>query len=284
MKEFLIECGGREARPTTPDAWDQNLPNVLSRYIQAHYGNITEQLERNPGPWPDFVKAYVDSGADLYSVLLSMVGKALSGNQGLSAGIAVDAGCSVGKLTYELAPNFQSVYGVDLSFSAILTARRIVNRSPVPQTSYSIVTDAGRWSNSIPIQVHDRPNVEFLVSSATDLPFETGSLSFLATVNLIDVLPQPEALFRESARVLGEQRSLLMADPYCWKDTGASQEHYSSSEYVVESLLEHGFMVTEHRDSIPWLLRLHDRRWDTYLCDCFGAVKTSKSGKEEKIQ
>jgi SAM-dependent methyltransferase len=285
MIEFLIERGGRDARPSAPDFWDQNLPSVLSRYVQAHYGNMTELLEMSPSAWPDFVRAYKDSGSELYEVLISMARDAASGIQGLFAGMAIDVGCSVGRLAYELAPSFRSVYGIDLCFSAVLSARRIIRRSPIPQTTYSLVTDAGMWSDPIPVQVDERSNIEFLVASATALPLETGSVDCLATVNLIDVLPQPEELFKEAARVLGEQQFLLMADPYCWKDAGEEQakKQKSSSNYVSKSLSEHGFTISQRKNSIPWLLRLHDRRWDIYLCDCFGAVKTTDNRKSGKI-
>jgi SAM-dependent methyltransferase/uncharacterized protein YbaR (Trm112 family) len=286
MIEFLVSHGGRDARSTTQDDWDQNLPRVLSRYIQAHYGDMTEGLEWSPNSWHDFVKAYKDSGSGLYNILLSMVRETASGVSNLSAGLAVDVGCSVGRMAYELASDFDFVYGVDLCFSAILSARRITRHSPIPQTTYSIMTDAGRWSDSAPIQVKTRPNIEFLVASATALPLEAGSVNCLATVNLIDVLPQPEELFKEAARVLGAEQILIMADPYCWRDTGAEQVRKcasSSSDYVTLNLEAHSFMIKQHKNSIPWLLRLHERSWDVYLCDCFSAVKSTE-GRPASVQ
>jgi SAM-dependent methyltransferase/uncharacterized protein YbaR (Trm112 family) len=285
MIEFLVSRGGRDARSTTQDDWDQNLPRVLSRYIQAHYGDMTEGLELSRNSWHDFVKAYKDSGSGLYNILLSMIPKTASGVSNLSAGLAVDVGCSVGRMAYELTSDFDFVYGVDLCFSAILSARRITRHSPIPQTTYSIMTDAGRWSDSALIQVEACPNIEFLVASATALPLESGSVNCLTTVNLIDVLPRPEELFKEAARVLGAEKILVMADPYCWRDTVVEQvrKRASSSDYVTLNLQEHGFKIEQHKNSIPWLLRLHDRSWDVYLCDCFSAVKSTE-GRQATIQ
>jgi hypothetical protein len=80
--------------------------------------------------------------------------------------------------------------------------------------------------------------------------------------------------------VLDDGRALVMADPYCRREASKDQvtkEARSSSDYVRSNLFRHGFTITHHRDSIPWPLRLHDRRRDIYLCDCFSARKESKA-------
>jgi SAM-dependent methyltransferase len=277
MVEFLYENGGRDAGITTEDAWDQNLPSVLSRYIQAHYGSMSERVESCDDLWTSFVRAKSAPGVGLYSTLLSMLSEISEGRSSPSTGLAVDAGCSVGKMAYELAADFDFTYGVDLSFGAVMSARRIIRHSPTPQTNYRLMTDAGRWSESIPINVEPRRNVEFLVASATALPLDSRSIDCLSSINLIDVLPQPEDLFKEAARVLGEEKFFILADPYCWRDTSGERVRRhgaASSDYVGENLLKYGFTITRHEHSIPWLLRLHDRSWDVYLCDCFGAVKS----------
>lgn len=275
MINFLYRHGGRTANPSQPGAWDQDLPWVLSRYIQAHFGKMSERVSSDNHLWSHFVTSFdMTNEGRLYDILISMYKK-----RGLAiavpTGRAVDIGCSVGGMTYRLGNNFEFTYGIDLSFSAILTARRIVQHSPEALRAYRLLLENETWTENIELVIEKRSNVEFVVASATALPFEDEFADCISTINLIDVLPKPEDLFVEIARLLTKKGILLMADPYCWRDTVRDQIEMlstSSANFIRDNLARHNFNITES-SMVPWLLRLNQYRWDVYLCDSICATK-----------
>ena len=287
MIEFLEQRGGRTGRPAAVGEWDQDLPWVLSRYIQAHYGTLCDRLKPSSGAWSTFVTGYEREQAGPYDVLLGMLTKFGATRPPGSAQVAIDVGCSVGRMAHRVAPLFGFVYGVDLSFGAILAARRLVRGSPDAMKEYRVLLEGGEWDEvAQALVVERRANVEFFVASATALPFAEGYADCLVAVNLLDVLAQPEKLFGEAARVLGYPGMFLMADPYCWRgpvaakllknlpgETSDSLDRSKAEKFVELALRHYGFAIVCHEYFVPWLLRHHARHWEVFLCHCICATR-----------
>ncbi|MGI0032497.1 MAG: methyltransferase domain-containing protein [Nitrososphaeraceae archaeon] len=91
-------------------------------------------------------------------------------------GIGLDIGCSIGSSTFELSKKLTYVFGIDLSFSFILEARKIM---------------------------HDRKrrNMEFIMADATNLSFKSKFFHSIAALNVIDRLDFNELIFSVNSSI-----------------------------------------------------------------------------------
>ena len=69
--------------------------------------------------------------------------------------------------------------------------------------------------------------MEFLVADAQKLPFKSGSFSSLASLNLVDKLPNPLYHLREMNRVaVANEAQFLFSDPFSWSEEVTEPGHW----------------------------------------------------------
>jgi SAM-dependent methyltransferase len=183
-------------------------------------------------------------------------------------------------MAYRLAPLYDLVLGVDLSFTTVLTARRIVLHAPVALDRYRVQLEEGIWSAPLPLQIQVQSNVDFLVASVSSLPFASGMAACATAMNVVDTLPDPRALFREVSRALAADGAFVLSSPYAWAGSLASaarKEGGGTSEgFVDQALRDHALVPERSEPALPWLLRYHSRYWNLYLCHCVESVRESR--------
>ncbi len=205
-RTFLITNGVAFLDPAvrSPSASDKRYETspVLSSYLWSHFGDILGH-ERATDAYAHW--------ADLMVPL---------------AGPAVDIGCAVGRLTFELAGKSDFAVGLDRSASFIRAARRLCRTG---EFEFPLMEE-GMISRKVRLTLPPafrRDNVEFIVADALALPFRSGFFSSLAGLNLIDKLPEPLAHFREMnrvARTSGAQ--FLFSDPFSWSEDVAGRDKW----------------------------------------------------------
>jgi SAM-dependent methyltransferase len=230
----------------------------LSVYLGAHYGDLLSGLTPDH-PLAKVVQAIYPQ--DLYSAFMDLAIPHLP-----SDGVALDVGCNVGRLTWELAGRCKCVYGVDVAFGAVLTARRLFTGQPKPLATYKLVRD-GLNIEDRPLNVEPRSNVDLVVASGLVLPFARETFDVVGSANLIDVTPAPGEILRAKTQVLRSQGIMLTTDPYWWGIDGAPLEKWlggydgiKSEQAVRQMLVDLGFEIVAEQDTMPWILRYHDRR------------------------
>jgi 2-polyprenyl-3-methyl-5-hydroxy-6-metoxy-1,4-benzoquinol methylase len=154
----------------------------------------------------------------------------------------LDVGCGEGVLTSEWAerPGIESVVGFDLEDPKL----------------------RAEWA------ARERPGLSFLAGDAAALPFPDGSRDLVTAVEVLEHVPDPEAVLAEMARV--SRRHLLVSVPRepLWrglnlargayvKDLGNTPGHLNhwSRKAFVELLSRHG-SVEEIRSPFPWTMLL----------------------------
>jgi len=174
---------------------------VLSSYMWSHYNDILDDSNRSPyGEWADLIRPI--------------------------SGSALDAGCAVGRFSFEMARRSDFVIGVDNSVSFVQSARELmINRRMKLAlqlegrlTRQEMVCLPERW---------DSDKVEFIVGDAQALPFRSKTFSSLASLNLIDKMSLPIRHLEEMNRVAKEKDAqFLLSDPFSWSKDVADEKNW----------------------------------------------------------
>lgn len=244
---------------------------TTSPYLQAHFDPRSLADDLAGGWWRNSVEAHRSGGKDPYSFLLAAA-RDLAGPA--PSGPAFDVGSSVGRGAAELAGLYPYSVGVDLSFRAILTARRHLLGAPDGLTEYLLETEKGRWETRKLPPAPRADNLDFVVASGAALPAAPERVSCVAAINVLCAVPEPAGLVGDFARVLESGGLLLLSSPF-WSDaTGDGETPLATGgpEYL-NALLAPDFELRLEEDGVPWILRLARRRWDVYLCHCLAATR-----------
>lgn len=191
---------GREDDEKAQDRYE--TASVLSSYLWSHFSDLFGDREASA--------AYKD-WADV-----------LHGTRGFS----LDAGCAVGRFTFEMGQRSEWAIGIDYSRSFIETARELMKKG----VFRFALKEEGRLSRWQTVQLPAKWNlerVEFIVGDAQVLPFRSDLFSTLASLNVVDKVPRPLAHLREMSRV-GKRRGaqFLFSDPFSWSTEVAREEDW----------------------------------------------------------
>jgi len=223
LKEFLRSVGTKIHFPTSNDLYEENN-SLYKAYLYNHQNHhldyrLLSLFRRKIEP----------------DHIYKMLGKK---NLNLK-GIGLDIGCSIGSSTFELAKRLPFVFGVDLSFSFILKARKIM---------------------------HDKmsKNVEFIVSDAINLPFESRFFQSIIALNLVDRV-DPNKLIVAIDRCINHNGKLILIDPYHFVNENNNDQFDSIQiRKIIEKL---GYKISSNESHIPWILKMNERSYIFYFVD-----------------
>lgn len=181
--------------------WRYEEADMTDRYLWSHYGDLL--------------------GVADFGVANSQWAECLST---LNPAVSFDAGCSVGRLTFEMAARSSLAVGCDLSHGFIKTARRLARER---QLKFSLPLE-GNLRESFCIELPETwrsDNAEFVIADALRVPFAADTFGQIASMNLLDRVSYPLAHLFEMNRVASNQRaSFLFADPFSWSTSAAPEE------------------------------------------------------------
>ena len=222
LKDFLRSIGEKIHSPTSNDLYEENnslYKAYLHNYHDDHFEDRLSSLFKRKIE-PDHI--------------YRMVSKK---NLNLK-GIGLDIGCSIGSSTFELAKRLPFVFGIDLSFSFILEARRIMRNKK-------------------------SENIEFLVSDATNLPFESRHFQTIIALNLVDRV-DPNKLIVSINRCIKDDGKLILIDPYHHVNGGTDQFDSIKIRKIIE---KSGYKIRSNESYIPWILKMNERAYLFYFVD-----------------
>jgi SAM-dependent methyltransferase len=247
----------------------------MELYISAHYDNMVD-IAGPDHPLTEVLRAY--GQRDFYTRVVDMASEALT-----AQGRALDIGCNVGGIAAKFAKRCQFVYGIDYSFRAALTARRILLHQPEAQRQYRLYREGLKYDiRDLPDVKRD--NVEILVASGLNLPFADMSFDLAYCANVTDLVGQPAEIVREAQRVLNTSGSVLLTDPYYWRHEDTPLENWfgaRSGQYsavALRELLAQTCKIMASEERMLWILRAYDRYMTIWLADCILARKRTQEG------
>ena len=177
-------------------------PKALASYLWSHYGDLLADPE----------------ASDAYRQWADLIAPA--------SGPALDIGSAVGRFSFEMHDKCEFVIGIDKSESFIRAARELLTH----RSKAISLPEEGRLKREVTLRLPTTwhcDNIEFIVGDAQALPFRSGIFACLASLNLVDKLPQPLRHLAEMDRVARRtDAQVLVSDPFSWSPEVAEEHHW----------------------------------------------------------
>jgi uncharacterized protein YbaR (Trm112 family) len=238
---------------------------MLGRYLWSHYADLCgiDEVGDACTLWPD-----------------CFVGNAVS---------AFDAGCAVGRFTFEMAARSRWAVGCDLSTNFIRAARNLARDRSI---AFSLPLEGNlreTFQCTIPAS-WQTDTVEFVVADAQAIPFGRGSFQQITSLNLIDRVNYPLAHLYEMNRIARvNDAAFLFADPFSWSISATPEERWlggtSSGQFAgrgidtVRALLGGKDKVIDppwqikHAGAATWRMRSHRNHCELIRSEYLSAIR-----------
>lgn len=187
-----------------------------------------------------------------------------------SDGLALDIGCSVGRLVFEAGKKYSFAIGIDTSLSFIKEARKILRNKTLlfDLIIEGLITEKRHYD----FMAWDFTNIDFIVADALAVPFPKNIFSAISAMNLIEKVPDPVQHFREVNRVLNPvNATFLFSDPFSWDEnftkpkfwlSGLNSGDWKGFGYKnirdiflgKNSIMDPPFRIVDEMD-VPWRIR-----------------------------
>lgn len=171
-----------------------NSQGMLSSYLWSHFSEFFEDPE----------------ATDAYRIWSSYFQN--------TEGAALDIGCSVGRLSFELSKTHSQVIGIDTSLPFIRKAREVMTSK---QLKFELIIEGQiTEKRSCDLNAEWRlDHVEFVVADALALPFKKDFFSTVTSINLLEKVPNPIGHLKEMNRVLNDTSgTVVFSDPFSWDE------------------------------------------------------------------
>src|SRR4051794_39585534 len=187
--------------------------------------------------------------------------------QSRSAIRALDIGCAVGRLTFELALLFDEVRGIDNSQAFINTARQLAKKR---SATIRVLESGGHFSNNrifLP-KAFRGDRVRFAVGDALDLganTFTNATFDLVTGINLLCRLPSPRKFLQQLPKIVKPGGQLILGSPFSWLENFTAKKEWLGAEEVIKALRPH-FKLAQRRD-LPFMIREHRRKFQLVVSD-----------------
>jgi len=206
-RKYPIQSGIAFMDPASPNKTKNAISkyeaaSVLSSYMWSHYGDLLKDENASA--------AYQDWHHLMHPL----------------SGFALDAGCAVGRFTFELSRKSDFAIGIDNSVSFIRTARELMLKR---EKEIQLLQEGfvSRKATVLLPESWEKSNTEFLVGDAQRLPFRSETFSSLASLNLVDKVPKPLKHLKEMNRAAKpSQAQFLFSDPLSWSEEVTEPENW----------------------------------------------------------
>jgi SAM-dependent methyltransferase/uncharacterized protein YbaR (Trm112 family) len=225
----------------------------LSIYLDAHWGDRAE-----PAP----------GGAWAAEALVAKV----AARSGARCGLAIELGCSTGRIVAELAQGADHVVGLDLHIGALRRARRLLAGEQVIYNRRQV----GRHYAQARVHAGDRAvaaeRLTWICGDALDPPLLPAQYDRVVAFNLLDSVRRPRQLLAVLDGLCAPGGEILLSSPYAWQsevvDEGARLGGEDPARWL-RGLLERGddlaaCYAIEEEDELPWTLRKDARSSVSY--------------------
>ncbi len=253
-KHFIQHAGFRYIETKKEDVKDElyyEKDEIISQYCEFHYGDRYLNI-------PNF---------------LTEVAK-ISNKYAINKNRALDIGCSVGRASFELIKDFQSVTGIDFSARFISVAQSIKD-SGVVRYEQKIEGDITRPKEirleSLGLKNSDLEKLEFWQGDACNLKPHLKEYDLIIAINLLDRLYNPKLFLRDIAKRLNKDGIFIVASPFTWSEEYVKKEHWLGgkiehntkiySQDSLSKILSDEFDLVDKPFEVEFVIQEHIRKY-----------------------
>jgi SAM-dependent methyltransferase len=186
--------------------------------------------------------------------------------------LAVELGCSAGRIVGELAINADRVVGVDLNFGTLRRARHVLDGEPVAYGRRMIGRHYVRVEAAAGDRAVARQRRQLVCGDALDPPLIQGMFDRVVALNVLDAVRQPRQLLSVVDGLCAPGGELILSSPYSWQSTVMEDhERIGGADPAIDvaTILRDGhelgarYRIEEEAD-VPWTLRRDARSTVSY--------------------
>jgi putative 4-mercaptohistidine N1-methyltranferase len=228
---------------------------ILGEYLLFHYGTENEILPASR-PWPAGMRA-----------ALHFTRRTVAHFSQGSVPSGLDLGCAVGRSTFQMAENCDSVLGIDFSHAFINAANRLKLGEPIAYDRREEASVVTVLEAHAPLGYHPA-KLKFQQGDAMDLSADLGPFDRVHAANLICRLPEPLRLLDRLPQLVKPGGELVLATPCTWLEEFTPPTNWPSGGTLewLKSNLTPSFTLVRQADE-PFLIRETARKfqWTTSL-------------------
>ncbi len=179
--------------------------------------------------------------------------------------LAVDLGCSAGRVASVLAASADRVVAVDLQLATLRHARRLLAGEP---TEYGR-RETGAHYQPVTVPPQGAPNVTVVCADALDPPLVPRWFDRVVALNLLDSVANPHQLLAVLDGLCAPGGEVIVACPYQWQDDIIHPDHWFGPDPAAElreritTSLSRPYTIEDEAD-VDWTLRRDARHRVTY--------------------
>ncbi len=257
IQEGIAVVVPKKTLPIVNEQSGYNSNTMLSAYLWSHYSEFFNG--------PDATDAYKKWASHLTEKIEKK-------------DWALDIGCSVGRLSFELSKSHTNVVGLDTSYSFVKKARELLSQRAL---EFDMIIE-GQITERKTCKLDSKyqfEGVEFIVADAMALPFASHMFDSAASVNILEKVPNPVQHLKEINRILQKaDSSFLFSDPFSWDENvldpklwlsglnegefkGRGVENISRLMSGEKNIFEPGFEILDKGD-VLWKIRKTRNLWE----------------------
>jgi SAM-dependent methyltransferase len=225
----------------------------LSIYIDAHWAD--REVDRARPPDGFALGSLIDRLASLPRVEL-----------------AVELGCSAGRVVAELAVNADRVVGLDINFGAVRRARHLLDGEPLAYGRRVIGRHYARVEVAAGALAVAPQRRRLVCGDALDPPLIQGMFDRVVALNVLDSVRQPRQLLSVVDGLCAPHGELIVSSPYSWQSTVMEDhERLGGADPAIDvaAILRDGEGLgaryrIEDEAEVPWTLRRDARSTVAY--------------------
>ena len=246
------------AAPGPDDAPYARWLEHVSIYMDAHWGDRAEPA----------------AGYASHALVAKLAERASA-----RVALAVELGCSAGRMIAELARGADHVVGVELHHGVLRRAHRVLGGEPVAYARRMVgrhyapaLAHAG--DRSVPAERRT-----LVCGDALDPPLVPGAYQRVVALNLLDVVRRPIDLFAVLDGLCAHGGEAIVSSPYAWQSSHVDEDARlggADPAAHVRALFTGGLSVPytiEDEAELPWTLRRDARGAATY---CIHYIRARK--------
>ena len=176
--------------------------------------------------------------------------------------LAVELGCSVGRIVHELCARADHVVGLEMNVETIKLARRMLDGEEVGYSRRVV------GSHYAPARAHTTrvDNYTLVCGDALDPPLIPKSYDRVVALNLLDSVRAPRQLLTVIDGLCAPGGEIIVSSPYAWQDGIVEEAERFGGADPAAALADHlrgGYQILEDTD-VSWTLRRDARTEVSY--------------------